>query len=394
MAKRIGDALIERDLLTAAQLEQAIKAQLIFGGHLGTCLIELSFVDEKQLGETLGELFGVDYAPFDLLQDVPQSVVEAVPPAVAEKHQVVPVRLDGKTLHVAMIDPKNLSALDELSFATGYRLAPMIAPEIRIVQAMEKYYGVARRSRYITICRELDEKIDKVHKSLSDGNVPAEQPTESPSVEELLAETEPSAPYDDLYGYGRNWQQVLEETADEVERTAEEAADVLDEAAPGADLDSAAEALTRACDKDDVSRVALDFLTRGRGRALLFSVNSTTASLWAASCVDDRNPTIRDLKFPILSGSMFELLLGNDHFRGGLPEDPQFRWVFGALKIDPPRELVMLPVYLNDRLVAIVYADGGPEGSLEGEDADFVRFARKLALALNLVLLKGKILSA
>jgi len=77
------------------------------------------------------------------------------PRSWSRSYKVVPIRMDGKVLQLAMMDPKNLMALDEISFVTGYKIDPWVAPEIRIFQVLEKYYNIPRSQRYITLAREL-----------------------------------------------------------------------------------------------------------------------------------------------------------------------------------------------------------------------------------------------
>src|SRR5262249_55088878 len=113
------------------------------------------YLDEETLGETLASILGVPYADFETLSKVPYSVVRALPARLVEKHKVIPLKIEGKTLHLAMIDPKNLLALDEISFVTGYRLVPWLSPEVRVLQVLEKYYNMPRTQRYTTLAREL-----------------------------------------------------------------------------------------------------------------------------------------------------------------------------------------------------------------------------------------------
>src|SRR5262245_37490538 len=163
--RRIGERLIEKGLITEEQLETALKAQLIVGGHLGTCMIELGLVDEASLGGALSESYGVPYAPAEALEDIPEATIRVVPRKIAEEHRVVPFRVQQKSLHLAMVNPSSLHVLDTLSFATSMRIVPWVAPEIRIFQALERYYGVPRRVRYIGICESLDSPASRSHGS-------------------------------------------------------------------------------------------------------------------------------------------------------------------------------------------------------------------------------------
>ena len=122
MPKKIGELLKESGLVTADQLDAALRAQLFYGGHLGTCLMELGMIDEDSLGEALGRMFRVPYAPPKILRTIPPQTIRALPKRLAEKYRAVPISVDEGGLHLAMIDPKNIQSLDEVSFATGYRV--------------------------------------------------------------------------------------------------------------------------------------------------------------------------------------------------------------------------------------------------------------------------------
>jgi len=153
--RRLGELLVAKGKLTGEQLQKALQAQMIWGGHLGTNLIELGFLTEDELGEVLAEAHAVRYAPYEILQDIPASVLASVPRGLVEKYKIVPFRFDGKKLHLVMLTPQDLTALDEVSFATGFQLVPYVTPEIRLFQILEKHYSIPRTKRYITLSREL-----------------------------------------------------------------------------------------------------------------------------------------------------------------------------------------------------------------------------------------------
>ena len=151
VGKKIGEALLEKRVITAEQLQTALNMQLLHGGHLGTCLIQLNFVSEHVLGESLAEILGVVHADSNAFQNIPANVIASIPRRLVERHHVIPIQLEDKLLNVAMVNPKDLLAIDDLSFATGFHLLPWVAPEVRIVHAMEQYYGIPRSRRFILL---------------------------------------------------------------------------------------------------------------------------------------------------------------------------------------------------------------------------------------------------
>ena len=108
MARKLGEVLVEKRIIDASQLKKALDAQLIYGGHLGTCLVELGFVDVDRLGLVLSEQFRVGQALREKLTAIEPSVLARLPAKLAERHQAVPFELVDRVLHVALVDPRNL----------------------------------------------------------------------------------------------------------------------------------------------------------------------------------------------------------------------------------------------------------------------------------------------
>ena len=146
MAERIGQILIRKGKITPEQLREALRTQQFFGGYLGSHLINLGFIDEATLGETLAEIFNVPHAPFEVLRTAPRDVIALLPPALVQRFRVVPVKTEGNRLFLVMLNPKDTVAAGEVSIITGLNVVPLVAPEFRIVQALEKHYKIRREA--------------------------------------------------------------------------------------------------------------------------------------------------------------------------------------------------------------------------------------------------------
>ena len=147
---KIGELLIANGLITAKQLEHALATQKSFGGKLGTNLVELGFVSDKDLAQFLSKQLKLPAAKPADFERIPQNVLDLIPVELASTYKVIPLKLD-KRLVVAISDPASLPALDEIQFKTGKAVEPVIAPEIWIVAALERFYHVAREARYVKI---------------------------------------------------------------------------------------------------------------------------------------------------------------------------------------------------------------------------------------------------
>lgn len=151
MAERLGEMLLQTGALTATQLEEALSAQSVYGGRIGTNLLEMGLVSEEDLGRLLNQKLGVPCVNAASLEAVPPSVIGVVPADLARRFRIVPILLEGKKLTIAMADPGDFQAIDELGFATGLVIIPRVCPELRVSVALEHYYGVKRSMRYIPV---------------------------------------------------------------------------------------------------------------------------------------------------------------------------------------------------------------------------------------------------
>lgn len=148
---RIGELLLKAGILSRQQLEEALNAQLIYGGKLGTNLVEHGFVTEEFLTSFLSKQCNIPAVNTEKLENIPSEVIESVPRDLAERHKVVPFRRDKRRLDVALVDPTNLKAIDEVAFKTGLLTRPHVAPEVTILRCLERYYHIPTRRRYIQI---------------------------------------------------------------------------------------------------------------------------------------------------------------------------------------------------------------------------------------------------
>ena len=150
---KLGEILVHEGLLTPSQLETALTAQRIFGGRLGTNLVEHGFVSEVDLARVLARQLGVRMVDPNALASVDRRVLALVPADVARKYAAVPFAHDEATdrVSVALADPNNLQKIDEIQFALGRRIELHIAPEVMLAFALEKYYGIERPRRYVRL---------------------------------------------------------------------------------------------------------------------------------------------------------------------------------------------------------------------------------------------------
>ena len=138
--KRLGDLLISVGLINEDQLNQALQIQKTCRDRLGKVLIDNGFITEAQLIEALRMQLGIDFIDLTSIV-IPASMVEQLPKNIAKKHGVVPVKMEKDRLYLAMKDPLNFMAIEEVRAATRKRIIPMIASENAVDRAINTLYG-------------------------------------------------------------------------------------------------------------------------------------------------------------------------------------------------------------------------------------------------------------
>jgi len=140
MAVKLGEMLIKAGLLTPQKLQEALEYQKTNGGKLGLNLVKLGLVKEEDITRVLSQQYGVP--AINLIKvEVDDAVVKLIPSEVAQKYLIMPVSRTGATLTIAMVDPTNVFAMDDIKFMTGYNVEPVVASEVAIKEAIDRYYG-------------------------------------------------------------------------------------------------------------------------------------------------------------------------------------------------------------------------------------------------------------
>lgn len=140
MALRIGELLVKNGLITMEQLARAVEEQKKHGGRLGGILIRMGFLSEKTLVDFMSRQFKIRTLELGKVEIQPE-LIKLVPASLAKKFLLIPVQRVGATLTVAMSDPTQLVALDDIKFMTGYNIEPVLVSEGELLEAIRRYYG-------------------------------------------------------------------------------------------------------------------------------------------------------------------------------------------------------------------------------------------------------------
>ena len=158
----IGDLLVREGLISEEQLNRALTEQRSNGYRLGYTLVSMGFVTETDLTRVLARKYRVKAVDLSRIDNIDKRVINLVKPEIAVRHLVLPLRRVGRTLTVAMANPTNLDAIDELRFSTGYDIEAVVAGEYSLRTSVEKYYEVVEDGLQDLLKQFDDEDIEVV----------------------------------------------------------------------------------------------------------------------------------------------------------------------------------------------------------------------------------------
>lgn len=389
MSKKLGDLLVEQGRITPLELQEALRAQRIFGGSFGTHLLQLGFVTEAELGCALEEVHGVPAASRAELVTAPPEVFALLPTDFVRRHRAMPFRVEGDALHLALQNPADTLALHEAAFLTGCRVVPHVAPEAVIRDALAAHLRLDAASPPTRDVTTGPMRAAVPPRPAPPGRTPG-APVDTNPVVVKPARSGPAVPEAD-----RPRPAPLDEEESPTASLGHPAAASgitarLD--AEGSDaLAEAGRRLAAAMTRDEVLAVALDEMAALFPRACAFAVRGPEALLWRSKGLP-RTPT-RPIAIPLDETSVLSFPDEGAALRyGPVAATPSNQDLYILLGGRIPRVALVVPVQVKRRTVVVLYGDD-PDGT--SRPPDFARVRRLAALtawALEAVILRGKIL--
>ncbi len=401
MSKKLGDLLVEQGRITPLELQEALRSQRIFGGSLGTHLLQLGFVSESELGVALEEVHGVPAVGRDALLAAPPGVFALLPADYARRHRALPFRVEGDELHLALQNPADTLALHEAAFLTGFRVVPHIAPEAVIRDALAAHLRrdaaaapAAPPVRDVTTGPMRAAGPSQADRAPAPpGRPPAAAVDTNPVV---VSPARPPArpPAAPSPPAARPEQPDDEESPTAALRHPAAAHGTTlgpDGPGPGDPLAAVGRRLAAASSRDEVLAVALEEMAAHFPRVCAFAVRGREAVLWRSAGLP-RTPS-RPIAIPLDESSVLSFPDEGPAVRyGPVAATAANQDLYILLGGRIPRVALVVPVQVKKRTVVVLYGDD-PEGT--SRPPDFVRARRLAALtawALEAVILRGKIL--
>lgn len=346
---KLGTLLLRNAAISLTQLEAALRAQVIYGGRLGTNLVELGFVDLDQLAMYLGEMTQLPVATRAVLDGVAPEAIALVDAATCERLGVMPLAVrppPEASLACAMIEPFDLAAIEELTEKVGMPIAPYVVPELRLLYYLEKAYGLPRKARFVRAGS----------RRAPTGGPYEQRRREQPAGGIVL----PPAVRLEPRKRGRV------STLAPAEAASEEPTPL-----PRLAWAMAADRLDHAIQREQIGEVFCDFANGRFGALVVFLVRDGNALGWSGRVAGARPLTpIDQVSLPLGPASVFQIAHdGLRVFHGEVPAavHPIENRLWEALGTPRPLDVVVAPILVKQRVVNLVYAHGIGGGML-GDD--------------------------
>ena len=159
MSQRLGDLLVKEKVITPEQLEQATKLQKETHVRLASALVKLGFLSDEDVTNFLSRQYGVPAINLSYFEIDPV-VVKLIPFETARRYQILPLSRVGASLTIAMVDPTNVFAMDDIKFMTGFNIEPVVASESSIVEGIDKAYGTSKEEELESVMQSINESGD------------------------------------------------------------------------------------------------------------------------------------------------------------------------------------------------------------------------------------------
>jgi hypothetical protein len=329
---KLGEILIQLGMLTPEQVKAILNDRSLLGGKLGTQLIERGLLTTDQVSEALGRQMRMPAALQRHFDKADPAIVALLKPNLAARYMAIPLvaaKSGAKCIVVAMATPQDVLVIDDVSFALGARIEPMITSELAIARALKRFHNIEVK---LTRPARPEPASAGLGSSLS-----REIPT--------LAGVAPLSP-----------REALQDMADVHTEPAHTLAPP-----PGAAvaLEDAVHRLSVAEHREQIADILIDFMLPRFGCGLIFLLRGTSAHVWRGFAPGVDAHAIETIAFPTSMPSMFRSAKERAvTFRGAPPADGAHlhAQIWKYLRCPAPRDVVVIPIAIGQRIVNLVYA--------------------------------------
>lgn len=416
---RLGEILLSSGAVREPQLREALDGQVIYGGRLGTNLLELGAVTEEGLAQALGTQHGCPALWGEL--GLEQKALALLTSDRVDRLEAVPLRVEGRRLSVLVRSPRDLKALDELAFATGKEVRPVVVAESRLFELMRRHYGLNRPMRGVEAVAsravrheamaataaaeagpDLMDEADfaALYDHVASGGPPpaGRSPAAAPPGPAPRPGPPPLPDPDAFQGALVSDEEVLAALQVDAERSTVRGGPVISltpgtgAEAPPLSFEEAAKALAGVEDREAIARVVLRFARSHFGRAVLLTVRGRRADGWEGLGAGITPQTVARVHVHLDQPGLFQTVVASRaHFLGPLQKTEANVRFLRALGGGAPRNSFAMPVLAREQVVNVLYGDNGRGALVDpGGVGELLILATRIAQSYDVLLSRAR----
>lgn len=374
MTLELAKHLVEHGLVSAPEMDDVLQRQVLFGGSLGTNLLELDLIDETTLTRALTHVHRLPAATARLLEQHDKRIANLFPPRLSEKYQVIPVFVAGRTVHALAASRIDPLVEEEIGFMLSLGLKISLVCEARLQGLLRDWLGVSVDGRYAAL-------LDRLGPFAAEPS-PA-PPTAAP--EQLAArEALGKPPPVDAHKVEQVLQGIDKSEQAEKERRQRARSGRIS-------LQEATSACQLASHRDEIIDVTLRFARQFMPFVGLFVTANDVILGWDAVGTEDARERIRTIRLPTSIATVLSMVTRtNAYYLGPIPETVGNNELLRDLGRSKPRNVLVVPITLRKRLIGMLYGDAGIRAIRGGAIGDLLVFASRLSGAFEQLIRKTK----
>ncbi len=334
MSRFLGEYLIAAKKITEDQLGKVLERQVTEGGRLGTNLIELGYLTEEELTHFLSEKFQIPIVPQAVLAQISKDIIQVVPKSLAIQYEMIPFGLQENLLRIAVADPTNTPEIATLPIFNAYELQFHVASEIRIQYFLKKYYQADAKMRFLSLLHKEQDRFKTRGRADQNGGDDLD-----PSKVELYMEL-------------------------------------------------AKKDLLLIQDRDQAIQALMKYLSFFLERVYCFSIKKEKLTLWMSIPQEEG----LDLRISTEDLPLFKQVIKNKTFYDGPMISSGMEKLIDALDIQVPPQVVVIPMLIQGHVACILYGDNFFSRRMIPFVPAIKSLVSKTAMALEIIILRKKII--
>jgi hypothetical protein len=378
---RLGEMLVKEGACSEAAVRDALKNQIIFGGRLGTNLLEIKAVSEEALARTLGRQHALPSLFGDLQLD--EHATALLTAEIADRCDAIPYVLADRRLAVIVIDPRNLTMLDEVAFATGKQVHPIVAPEARVWALLRQRYAIDRHLRGIDVdFAEVQGRIDHARGLRPDAPEDGKRGS-TPGDADLIDQ----GAFEAIYGAPGKPMPAPPPGSPRAPPSVAPPPDNVAEPSP-LSFAEASRFLEGVDERDAIAKTVLRYARSKFKRALLLTIDRDAAHGWAGLGEKLGAHAVRRMHLALGTPGILEtVVVTRAHFLGPIPKTDANIRLLKALGGGVPANAFVVPILALGRIVNVFYADNGKGGVVDsGDVGELLILATRIAKSYDALL--------